>query len=66
MDKLMEIGQWILANWRDMAEALGLVCLAGSIVVKLTPTLKDDNWFKPLIKFIGKYVAVDKYAPPTP
>jgi hypothetical protein len=31
-----------------------------SIIVKLTPTLKDDDILLPIIKFIGKYIALKK------
>jgi hypothetical protein len=31
--------------------------------VKLTPTLKDDNFLLPIVKFIGKYIALNVTAP---
>ena len=37
--------------------------LIASVIVKLTPTLKDDNIFKGLIKFVGKYLALNKNIP---
>ena len=31
-----------------------------SIIVKVTPTLKDDNILKGIIKFLGKYIALNR------
>lgn len=55
--------EYIVANWKDIAEAIAAIVGLASIIVKLTPTLKDDNILKPIIKFIGKWVAIDKYGP---
>jgi len=63
MDSLMNVYNWIIANKEDMINIVAYLVLAASIIVKLTPTLKDDNYFKPIIKFIGKYIALDKYSP---
>jgi len=59
----MEIVNWIVANWKDIADTIAYIVFAASIIVKLTPTLKDDDFFKPIIKFIGKYIALNKYGP---
>lgn len=45
-------GDWVIIY-------TGLVTLA-SVIVKLTPTLKDDNLLKKLIKFTGKFVALNR------
>lgn len=56
----MEIYNWILAHWEDLVGIyLGLVGVA-SIIVKLTPTLKDDTVLKAIIKFVGKYIALNR------
>ncbi len=31
-----------------------------SIIVKLTPTVKDDNILKGILRFTGKYVALNR------
>lgn len=56
--------QWIIDNWKTLADILAYACLLASIIVKITPTLKDDNAILPIIKFIGKYIALDKYSRP--
>ena len=63
MESLMKLWQIILANLGDITDAVAYLVLFASVIVKLTPTLKDDNYFKGVIKFIGKYIALDKYGP---
>jgi hypothetical protein len=59
----MDIIKWIVANWKEIADVIAYLVLGASIIIKLTPTLKDDDFFKPIIKFIGKYIALNKYGP---
>lgn len=59
----MGIVNWLVANWKDIADIIAYLVLFGSIIVKLTPTLKDDDFLKPIIKFIGRYIALNKYGP---
>ena len=50
---------WITTNWDDVIKVyLSIVGLA-SIIVKLTPTLADDDVLKGIIRFLGKYVALN-------
>jgi len=60
----MEIVNWIIANWKDILDGVAYIVLGASVIVKLTPTLRDDSFFLPIIKFIGKYVALDKFPRP--
>ena len=54
---------WVQANWVNIiAIYTGLVTLA-SIIVKLTPSLKDDDALLAVVKFIGKYIALNTNAP---
>lgn len=56
----MNIINWCVENWNDIiAIYLGLVGVA-SVIVKLTPTLKDDDALKGIIKFIAKYIALNR------
>ncbi len=63
MGDVLGIWEWIKNNGEQIVSIVAHLCLAGSIIVKLTPTLKDDNYFKAIVKFIGKYIALDKYGP---
>jgi len=56
----MEIYNWITANWTEIiAIYTGLVTVA-SIIVKLTPTLRDDTVLKNIVRFVGKYIALNR------
>jgi len=54
---------WIIGNWKNIAEAIAAIIGAASIIVKITPTLKDNNALLGIIKFIGKWIALDRYGP---
>lgn len=50
---------WVKDNWETIIQLyLAIVGLA-SVIVKLTPTLKDDNVLLAIVKFIGKYIALN-------
>ena len=53
----------IIKNWASIAELIAAIIGIASLIVKITPTLKDDNFLLPIIKFIGKFIALDKYGP---
>jgi len=63
MEKVLEIIAWFKGNIGNITEVIAYIIAAASIIVKLTPTVKDDNILKGIIKFIGKYLALDKYSP---
>ena len=51
---------WIITNWLVIVEGyLALVGLA-SVIVKLTPTIKDDTVLKNILKFTGKIIALNR------
>jgi hypothetical protein len=51
---------WFQSHWTDIASAIAYIIATASVIVKLTPTLKDDNVLLGIIKFIGKYIALNK------
>lgn len=56
----MEIVNWFVAHWDEIIEVyLAAVGLA-SVIVKLTPTLKDDTILKDIIRFMGRYIALNR------
>ena len=59
MDKIMDVVRYVQDNWLALSQAIAGIIGAASIIVKLTPTLKDDNFFLPIVKFIGKYIALN-------
>jgi hypothetical protein len=62
----MDIGAiiaWFQAHWVDIIAIYTGVVGVASIIVKLTPTLKDDTFLLSIIKFIAKYLALNTNAP---
>jgi hypothetical protein len=57
------IVKWVVENWDNVIQVILQIVGLASVIVKITPTLKDDDFLKTAIKFIGKYVALDKYGP---
>ena len=55
----MEIVKWFVANWASIAQVIAMVIGIASIIVRLTPTLADDNILLPIVKFLGKYIALN-------
>ncbi len=63
MEKVKEILNFIIENpatsvavlTTALTSAVGVV----SIIVKLTPTLADDNALLPIIKWLSKFVALN-------
>jgi len=55
----MNIVNWITQNWQELVAALGGIVLAARIIVKLTPTPKDDTVLEKVVNFfkhIGLHV----------
>lgn len=51
---------WFTENWGSLVSIWLQIVGAASVIVKLTPTLKDDDALKWIIKFTGKYVALNR------
>lgn len=64
----LSIFNWVTGNWGQFALIYLQVIGIASVIVKLTPTLKDDDVLKGVIRFMGKYAALNrsgkKPAPP--
>lgn len=48
----MQIWNWITSNWTDIVAAVGAVVIAARVVVKLTPTPKDDSVLEKIVNFL--------------
>ena len=56
----MDIMYWFMENWDNLIGIyLGLIGVA-SIIVKMTPTLRDDTILKNIIRFMGKFIALNR------
>ena len=57
---MVEVFNWLKNNIDSIiAIYLGLVGVA-SVIVQLTPTLKDDTVLKNIVRFVGKYIALNR------
>jgi hypothetical protein len=56
----MNVIVWFQTHWTEIVSVITSIIGVASIIVKLTPTLKDDNILLGIIKFLGKYVALDR------
>ena len=54
---------WFQTNWFQIAQAITAIIGAASIIVKMTPTLRDNNILLKVIKFLGKYIALNVNTP---
>lgn len=45
--------EWIMAHWKDILAVIGGVVTVASIIVKLTPTPKDDSFLAKVIKILA-------------
>lgn len=59
MDFIKNIIAWVTANWDNVLLVITSIIGTASVIVKLTPTLKDDNILKGIVKFLGKYIALN-------
>ena len=55
--------EYIETHWTDILNIVTYGIAATSIIVKLTPSLRDDNFFLPIVKFLGKFIALNTNAP---
>ena len=63
MEIVMGIVKWFGDNGVALLGAIASIIGAVSVIVRLTPTLKDDNVWLPIVKFLSKYIALNT---PTP
>lgn len=45
--------EWITQHWQEILAWIGGIVTAASIIVKLTPTQKDDNILAKIIKILA-------------
>ena len=45
--------EWIQAHWKDILAIIGGVVTVASLIVKLTPTQKDDGVLAKIIKILA-------------
>jgi len=60
MDKIMGAISWAISHKAALIVIYVFCMGVASIIVRFTPTLKDDNILKNIIKFLGKYIALNR------
>lgn len=51
--------QWVILA----IQVISYVIAAATLIVKATPTLKDNNFLLPIVKFIAKFLALNTNTP---
>lgn len=56
----MNIITWAQDHWTDIVEAYAMLVAFVSAVLLLVPVLPEGHWALPIVKFLGKFVALNK------
>lgn len=59
MEWITNIVSYVTAHWANITEIILQIIGSASIIVKITPTLKDDDVLKGIVRFLGKYIALN-------
>ncbi len=51
--------QWIIENWAEVAKAIAYIIAGVSVIVKITPTPKDDTILKKIKDFLSRFIALN-------
>ena len=60
MDNIMAIVAWVQGHWTQIVGLITSIIGIASVIVKWTPTLSDDNKLLGVIKFLSKYIALNR------
>jgi len=55
---------YVQNHWLEIVSVYTSIVGLASIIVKLTPSLKDDDVLKGVIRFVGKYIALNRGSSP--
>lgn len=56
----MNLINWVVTNGGEILKLYLALIGVASIIVKMTPTLKDDAILKKVISFVGKFLALNR------
>lgn len=59
MEMIMSVIAWFQENLVNISTVIAYAIAIASIIVKMTPGIKDDEWLLKVIKFLGKYIALN-------
>ena len=66
MNILSSIIAYVQAHWTDLLAIITQVIGIASIIVRFTPTLRDDDILKGVVRFVGKYIALNRSGESSP
>ena len=55
----MEVLTFIQNHWDELLAIIGGIVSVASIIVKLTPTTKDDNVLNAIVNFLAKFSIIN-------
>jgi hypothetical protein len=56
---MAEIISWLKLNWDSVLQIIGAVVTLATLIVKLTPSTKDDGVLAAIIKFLSIFSLVN-------
>lgn len=59
MAQIQAIINLVTAHWKEIAELIASIIGTASVVIRIFPVLDKNHWFLPVVKFIGKYIALN-------
>jgi hypothetical protein len=60
MAEIMKVVTYIQTHWIEIGQVITSIIGTASIIVKLTPTVRDNEVLEKIIKFLGKYIALNR------
>lgn len=51
---------WIGVHWKELIAVYGGLVTVASIIVKLTPNLRDDAVLLKITKFVSRFIALNR------
>ena len=61
---MQELINWVVANWQRLVEVILAIIGLASVIVKITPTTKDDAILQKIKDFLSKWIALNPTIPP--
>ncbi len=56
----MTLIEFITNNWTDILTLLSYVVAGASLLIKIIPNLDKKHKLKPILQFVGKYLALNR------
>jgi hypothetical protein len=60
MENVMAIINWVMANKSLLVEGYLMIVGGASIIVKVLPTFPEGTFIKSILRFLGKYVSLNR------